>query len=106
MLRTLVTRSSKRVFSSSTSSVPAGCYLPREQVTARVTEVVKATRKYDSIKPNAHFVADLKLDSLLRKALIADLGKEFCVSIPADSSEKILSVDAAVNYFATHPKAR
>jgi acyl carrier protein len=109
MLRSFAKVSSpvgRRCFASGNSSIPAGCYLPKEDVTARVLEVVKRTREFEEVKPSAHFVADLKLDSALRRSLTAELGREFCVKVPVEASEGMLSVEDVVNYFGSHPRAR
>jgi NADH dehydrogenase (ubiquinone) 1 alpha/beta subcomplex 1 len=34
------------------------------------------------------------------------LEEEFCISIPDAEAEKILSVEDAVNFVATHPQAK
>lgn len=89
------------------STLPARCFLPKDVVESRVVNVIKSMRlKPDNVASNAHFVATLQLDTLQRKELLFKLGDEFCVEIPASKLGSINCVPSAVDYFATHSKAR
>ena len=88
------------------SSIPAGCYLPRTEVTTRVTDVVRSIRNTETVSPTSHFIFDLKFDSLLRKSLISALGEEFRVTVPKEVADTLVTVDSAVYFFANHPRAR
>lgn len=87
------------------STLPAGSYLPHDDVKQRVLNVVKSFKSAPpEIPDDAHFVVDLKFDSLLRKDLVIKLQKEFCV--PALNPDTILSVESATKEFASNPRSR
>ena len=96
-----------RLASSTAIPLPDGAFLPRSEVTERVTNVMKRTVR--SVPPtvgtDANF-ASLGLDSLARKDLWARLEEEFCVEIPAKDVDALVSVDAVSKYFSSHSKAR
>lgn len=95
------------------TAAPAGpaqvqSFLDRKEVTERVLAVLKGFEKVDAAKlnPAAHFSNDLGLDSLDAVEVCMALEEEFCISIPDAEAEKILSVEDAVNFVATHPQAK
>lgn len=84
-----------------------GAFLNKQAVEERVIAVIKSMPSSPRVvDPAAQFVSDLRFDSLHRKDLFEKLSKEFCVSIPKEKEEAIVSVPTAVQYFASHPKAR
>lgn len=56
------------------------------------------------VKPEASFTNDLGADSLDTVELIMEFEKEFGVSIPDDTSEKIGTVGAAIAYIEKNKK--
>ena len=70
--------------------------------------VIKGFEKVDQAKvtPTAHFSNDLGLDSLDAVEVCMALEEEFSLLIPDAEAEKILSVEDAVNFVATHPQAK
>lgn len=56
------------------------------------------------VKPEASFTNDLGADSLDTVELIMEFEKEFGVSIPDDTSEKIGTVGAAIEYIEKNKK--
>lgn len=93
----------KRTF----STIPAGSYLPADVVTERVLNVVRSTKFCPAnVNAKSHFVSDLGFDSALRRDLNKNLAEEFCVRVDAATRENWGSVDAAVKFFSSHPKAR
>jgi len=89
------------------ASAPPAAFVPVQEVTSRVLNVVQGL-KYapESVAVDAHFVKDLEFDSLITKDLIEKLGAEFCVPVPAKEADKMVTAQAAVDFFAQHPKAR
>jgi acyl carrier protein len=109
MLRVVssVPKAARRLLSSSSSAVPAACYLPSEEVTGRVINVVRSFKSAPPvISPECSFGPDLEFDSMMMKELVERLGEEFCVDIPASNGNNINGVKEAVAYFSAHPKAR
>ena len=89
------------------STIPAASYLSREVVADRVLKIVRSTKFCPvNVNEKSFFVTDLGFDSAIRKDLNTRLAEEFCVRVDAATRESFLSVDAAVKYFASHPKAR
>ena len=88
-------------------SAPAAAFVPVSEVTDRVLAVVQGL-KYapELVAPDAHFVKDLEFDSLITTDLVEKLGAEFCVPVPTKDAQAMVSVKAAVDFFAAHPKAR
>jgi acyl carrier protein len=102
-----VARRSVAVVGRRCMSSPAAGLVPEAAVTARVLDVVQGLKwAPESVAVDAHFVNDLEFDSLIQKDLIEKLGAEFCVSIPHKDAKGIVTVKAAVDFFAAHPKAR
>jgi len=95
-----------RFSSRGMATLPKACFLAEDVVRDRVKAVVSTMRSApENIADDAHFVSDLKFDSLHRKELAGMLEKEFCVHAPKDAKE-LLSVGDATKFFSTHPKAR
>ena len=120
-----LSRSIAARFSSLRISVPPGSYLAKEEVVIpfkvifffcllsfglqvkRVFDVAFSVKEFPAdAKSSDLFVADLKFDSFLRKELNDKLADEFCVVLPNEIQDNIINIDSAVNYFASHPKAR
>jgi acyl carrier protein len=98
--------SASRMSSRGMSTLPKACFLSEDAVRERVKCVVGNMRSApENVADDAHFVSDLKFDSLHRKELTGKLENEFCVRMPKDAKE-LLSVGDATKFFATHPKAR
>lgn len=91
------------------SNVFPGAFLSRDNVTARVVDVIQSFNmtRPGAVNINTNFVTELGMDSLLRKELNAELAREFCVpQIPTEIEDSLVSVKDAVDFFSTHPKAR
>jgi NADH dehydrogenase (ubiquinone) 1 alpha/beta subcomplex 1 len=58
------------------------------------------------VKPDARFKDDLGLDSLDAVEVVMALEEEFCFEIPDDEADKIDSIKVAVDFIASHPKAK
>jgi NADH dehydrogenase (ubiquinone) 1 alpha/beta subcomplex 1, acyl-carrier protein len=86
----------------------AAKYLDRNEVSERVINIVKKFDQVDASKvsPAAHFTNDLGLDSLDAVEVVMAIEEEFAVEIPDAEAEKILSVEDAINYIASHPQAK
>jgi acyl carrier protein len=54
--------------------------------------------KEDQLTPNASFTDDLKADSLAVVELVLALEQEFNLEIPDEETEKIKTVQDAINY--------
>lgn len=82
--------------------------LSKDDVTARVIEVVKAFDKVDPAKvtPTATFSKDLGLDSLDTVEVVMAFEEEFAIEIPDSEADKITSCDDAITYLAGHPLAK
>ena len=50
------------------------------------------------VQPSAHFMDDLNADSLDLVELVMALEKEFGIEIPDEESEKITTVQTAIDY--------
>ena len=85
-----------------------GAFLPRDEVTARVIEVVKKFPKIDENKVGAesHFVNDLGLDSLDTVELVMAFEDHFAINIPDEAADKIFTVADAVEYIAANPLSK
>lgn len=96
----------QRVFTASFCQVQT--FLDRGEVTERVVAVLKNFPRVDPAKvtPTAHFVDDFGLDSLDAVEICMALEEEFCITIPDEEAEKILSAEDAIHFIATHPQAK
>ncbi len=59
----------------------------------------------DKIKPESNFVDDLGADSLDTVELVMALEEDFDIEIPDEEAEKILTVQAVVDYINSHVAA-
>mmetsp|Transcript_6068 Transcript_6068/g.18368 ORF Transcript_6068/g.18368 Transcript_6068/m.18368 type:complete len:132 (-) Transcript_6068:2353-2748(-) len=87
----------------------ADAALTKDEVTARVLEVVKNMEKVDPAKVNAEscdFTKDLGLDSLDTVEVVMAFEEEFQLEIPDDEADKIASCQQAIEYIAQHPMAK
>lgn len=90
-----------------TTSAFQGAFLDRQKVEQRVIAVVNSMPSAPpTVGPKSLFAADLKFDSLHHRDLVEKFSEEFCVKIPEKVAHALISVDSAVDYFSTHPKAR
>ncbi|CAI9102105.1 OLC1v1000314C1 [Oldenlandia corymbosa var. corymbosa] len=82
-------------------------HLEKEEVIARVLDVVKSFPKVDPSKvtPDAHFQKDLGLDSLDTVEIVMALEEEFKLEIPDKEADKIDSCPLAIEYVSNHPMA-
>jgi len=89
-------------------SFASGGFLPKEEVSSRVLDVVKNFQNVDPAKVTAtsHFINDLGLDSLDTVEMVMAFEDEFAVEIPDAEAEKIHTVDQAVTYIASHSQAK
>ena len=83
-------------------------YLNRDDVTARVIEVVKKFDKVDQSKvtPTSNFKADLGLDSLDETEAVMAFEEEFNIDIPDAEADKIKSLEDAINFVTADPNAK
>lgn len=83
-------------------------YLDREEVTARVLDVVKKFDKVDGSKvtPTSNFKTDLGLDSLDETEVVMAFEEEFSVDIPDVEADKIKSIEDAINFVTADPNAK
>ena len=56
----------------------------------------------DQLKPKASFIDDLKAESLTVVELVLALEQEFDIEIPDEDTEKIKTVEDAINYVKEH----
>ena len=54
--------------------------------------------KVEDIKPENHFIKDLKADSLDMVELVMSLEEKFNIQIPDEEAENIQSVQNVINY--------
>jgi len=83
-------------------------FLPKDEVTERIIQVLKNFDKVDPAKvgPSSTFTDDLGLDSLDAVEVVMAIEDEFAVEIPDAEADKILSVEDAVIYISAHPMAK
>jgi acyl carrier protein len=106
-MATVMVRTAAKASAKAVCMAPESSFLTAEEVAVRVVAVIRAQKQAPlNVKPNAHFVVDMKFDSFKRADVLEDLEREFCVPILGDARGEILSVPAAVEYFSTNPKAR
>ncbi|CAA7388768.1 unnamed protein product [Spirodela intermedia] len=85
-----------------------GTFLDKSEVADRVITVVKNFQKVDPAKvtPNAHFSDDLGLDSLDAVEVVMALEEEFGFEIPDSDADKINSINLAIDFISSHPRAK
>lgn len=86
----------------------SGGYLNRDDVTARVMEVVKKFDKVEQSKvtPTSNFKSDLGLDSLDETEVVMAFEEEFNIDIPDAEADKIKSLEDAINFVTADPNAK
>ena len=75
-----------------------------QDVAARVTAIIIKNLDVDEkdITPKSSFINDLGADSLAIVELVLALEEEFELDIPDEETEKIRTVEDAVNYIVGH----
>ena len=75
-------------------------------VTAEVKKIIKEQLDVDEkdIKPESTFIDDLGADSLGLVELVLAFEEAFEIDIPDEDTEKIRTVQDAINYIDTHAK--
>jgi acyl carrier protein len=78
-----------------------------ENIEQRVKKIVAEQLGVNEaeIKNESSFVDDLGADSLDTVELVMAFEEEFGIEIPDEDAEKITTVQNAVDYATTHPKA-
>jgi len=73
-------------------------------IAAKVKEIIidKLGVDESEIQPNARFIEDLGADSLDSVELIMKFEEEFGIEIPDTDSEKIKTVQNAIDYISAH----
>jgi len=74
----------------------------------RVKEIIakNLSVKPEKVKPEAQFINDLGADSLAIVELVLALEEEFELDIPDSETEKIRTVQDAIDYIQTHTAGR
>ncbi|EJT99844.1 acyl carrier protein [Dacryopinax primogenitus] len=80
--------------------------LSKDEITARVLEVLKSFEKVDSSKlaTNSTFTTDLGLDSLDAVEVVMAVEEEFSIEIPDAEADAITTVQEAIDYIAKTPE--
>ncbi len=75
-------------------------------ITAEVKRIIKEQLDVDEkdIKPESTFIDDLGADSLGLVELVLAFEEAFKIEIPDEDTEKIRTVQDAINYIDTHAK--
>jgi NADH dehydrogenase (ubiquinone) 1 alpha/beta subcomplex 1 len=83
-------------------------FLPRDEVTDRIIQVVKNFDRVDPAKvfPSSKFLEDLGLDSLDAVEVVMAIEDEFAIEIPDAEADKIASIEDAISYITAHPMAK
>ena len=94
--------------SSSTRAFGAvpGTYLPADEVTGRVMDVMRTIKSVPPTADAAQSFSELGFDSLIRKDFWTKLEDEFCVEIAEKDASAFKSAADASAFIAKHPKAR
>lgn len=71
-----------------------------DEIVSKVTKIISEQLGKDEpeIKLESHFIDDLDADSLDTVELVMALEEEFGIDIPDDASEKITTVQSAVDF--------
>ncbi|KAG8950686.1 Acyl carrier protein, mitochondrial [Tulasnella sp. 424] len=85
----------------------AGGALSKEDVTARILDVLKSFEKVDGAKltPTSSFAEDLGLDSLDSVEVVMAVEEEFAIEIPDAEADEIKTVQQAIDYILKTPEA-
>jgi acyl carrier protein len=80
----------------------------RMDIAQRVKEIIAKNLDVDAndIKPESSFINDLGADSLAIVELVLALEEEFELDIPDEETEKIRTVQDAVDYIQQHSSKR
>nr|CAG8616510.1 11943_t:CDS:2 [Entrophospora candida] len=81
--------------------------LTRENIEARILDILKAFDKVDPSKvtTQAHFADDLGLDSLDTVEVVMNIEEDFSIEIPDKEADEIRSVKDAVDYISKRDDA-
>jgi acyl carrier protein len=95
------------VMKQSFSTVPKSAFLPEAMVADRVILAAKKVKfAPENIQASSHLMFDLNFDSFLRKKFVENVSEEFCVPIDSVVADSMVTVQDAIYYISTHPKAR
>ncbi|KIO28830.1 hypothetical protein M407DRAFT_242876 [Tulasnella calospora MUT 4182] len=85
----------------------ASSALSKEDVTARILDVLKSFEKVDAAKltPTSSFAEDLGLDSLDSVEVVMAVEEEFAIEIPDAEADEIKTVQQAIDYIIKTPEA-
>ena len=83
-------------------------FLDSGDVTSRILTVLKSFDKVPAAKvtPSSHFSVDLGLDSLDVVEVVMAIESEFAIEIPDAEADRMMTVEDAVKYIASHPQAK
>ncbi|EKM61164.1 uncharacterized protein PHACADRAFT_247597 [Phanerochaete carnosa HHB-10118-sp] len=86
----------------------AAAGLNKEQITARILDVLKGFEKVkpEKLTPAASFAEDLGLDSLDAVEVVMAVEEEFQIEIPDAEADEIKTVGHAIEYIAKTPDAK
>ncbi|HEX9620551.1 MAG TPA: acyl carrier protein [Polyangiaceae bacterium] len=75
-----------------------------EEITAKVKQIIKEQLDVDEkdIKPESSFIDDLGADSLGLVELVLAFEEAFEIDIPDEDTEKIRTVQDAIDYIEKH----
>lgn len=83
-----------------------GTFLPAEDVSERVLNVLKSIKSVPPTVDANQTFAELGFDSLLKKDFWTKLEDEFCVEIAEKDAAGFKSATDASTFIGKHPKAR
>ncbi|KAG9007294.1 hypothetical protein FRB94_014509 [Tulasnella sp. JGI-2019a] len=85
----------------------AAAGLSKEDITARIIDVLKSFEKVDAAKltPTSSFAEDLGLDSLDAVEVVMAVEEEFAIEIPDAEADEIKTVSHAIEYISKTPEA-
>ncbi|KAH7334578.1 acyl carrier protein-like protein [Rhizoctonia solani] len=88
-------------------SYAAASGLSKDDIQARVLDVLKGFEKIDAAKlaPASSFTDDLGLDSLDAVEAVMAIEEEFSIEIPDAEADEIKTVQQAIDYIANTPEA-
>lgn len=77
--------------------------MSKEELLKKVTNIVvdQLGVPPEDATPTAHIVNDLGADSFDCVELIMGLEEEFCIAIPEEDAEKLMTINAVVDYLAS-----
>jgi acyl carrier protein len=102
--------STLRFYADQTEAAAKGSFLPLEEVQERVLTVIKTHGRLnvpqEYVTPKAHFMNDLKLDSLDTTEIVMEVEEEFMIEIPDSEAYNFNTVEELIKYVAQHPMAK